>query len=365
MKTTQAFLYGPLDLRLEEVELPALRDDQVLIRVGACGICQSDIECFEGHSAEGRYDIAPYTPGHEFAGLVEGVGGGVLDIKVGDKVAVECVMACGVCANCKSDLMPSACLNMREVGFRPDSPGGWSERMIIEERFVHRIPEDWSYLEGAYVENFNVGYFGVWGNGGHIDASETALITGAGPIGISAMLVTKASGAFTVVADVLPERRALALKYGADHVLDPLSGDYACELTEITRGGPDVWVECSGNDAATASIFDLAGHSCRVGLVGHTIGHKIPVEIGKSLWKTLEIRGSGGTKLWFPRTIRFMDRLKRVHGFNFEDLVTHQFALGDLHEAVDVAANSKTDALKVMLVDSELTSGAGSGNASN
>ena len=74
MKAKIAFLYGPHDLRIEEVELPALKPNQVLIKTGACGICGSDVECFEGKSAEGRYDIAPYTPGHEWAGKIVEVG---------------------------------------------------------------------------------------------------------------------------------------------------------------------------------------------------------------------------------------------------------------------------------------------------
>ncbi len=104
-------------------------------------------------------------------------------------------MACGVCANCKEGLMPSACLNMRESGFRPDSPGGMGEFLIIEEQYAHAIPGDWSVEMAAWVETFSIGYFGIWGNGGYIDASDTALILGAGPVGISATMVCATSGA--------------------------------------------------------------------------------------------------------------------------------------------------------------------------
>ncbi len=73
MKAKVAFLHKPFDLRVEEVEVPALKDNQVLVQVGACGICGSDVECFEGKSKEGRYDIAPYTPGHEWGGKIAAV----------------------------------------------------------------------------------------------------------------------------------------------------------------------------------------------------------------------------------------------------------------------------------------------------
>ena len=74
MKSKTAFLYGPGDLRIDEVEVPQLKPDQVLIQTGACGICGSDVECFEGLSQEGRYDLGPYTPGHEWGGKIIEVG---------------------------------------------------------------------------------------------------------------------------------------------------------------------------------------------------------------------------------------------------------------------------------------------------
>ena len=156
MKCKQAFMHGPFDLRIEEVELPALKDDQVLIKLLACGICQSDVECFEGKSAEGRYDLGPYTPGHEWVGRVTEIGKNVTSIKVGDKVVGDCVLPCHQCANCKDGKMSSACLNMREVGFRPDSPGGFGEYMILEEAYTHVIPEDWSDEIGIFGAGFNL-----------------------------------------------------------------------------------------------------------------------------------------------------------------------------------------------------------------
>lgn len=348
-KTRHALLHRPFDLRVEDVDLPELQPHQVLIRVRACGVCGSDVECYEGHSTEGRWDLGPYTPGHEWAGEILEIGESVLGFQIGDHVAAECVMACGVCPNCKSGFMPSACLNFREVGFRPDSPGGWSELVVIEEQYVHSFPKDWSFVEGAYVENFSIGYFGVWGNGGYIDASDVALISGCGPIGISALLVARESGAITIAVDVVEERRARALALGADHVLDPTSPTYQDDVMRLSNGGPDVLVECSGNDAAIASVFDVAGHNCRVSLVGHSIGRTIPTEIGKTIWKTLRIRGAGGTDHWMPRTIRFMDRLKRRHGFDFEDLVSHRYTLDTVHEALELASRDKIGAFKVML----------------
>ncbi len=349
MKAKVAFLYGPRDLRIEEVEVPKLQPNQVLIKTGATGICGSDVECFEGESAEGRYDIAPYTPGHEWGGQIVEVGSEAgKRFQVGNKVTGDCVMADGVCSNCKDGRMPSACMNMREIGFRPDSPGGFGEYMVVEEQYVHKIPDHWNYEDGAWVETFSIGYFGIWGNGGFIDASDIAIICGAGPVGLSATMVAATSGAKTIVIDPLELRRETAKKYGAEIVLNPLAGNIAEQVMDITGGhGGDVCVEASGNDNAIASLFDISAHSGRVRLIGHSIGRKVPVEIGKTIWKTLNISGSGGTKDFGQRTIRFMDRIR--NRYDFSALNTHHYNFKDLHKAMDVAVHNKDSALKVML----------------
>ncbi len=348
MKAKVAFLYGPKDLRVEEIELPSLREDQVLIKMHAVGICGSDVECFEGASAEGRYDIAPYTPGHEWAGEVVETGSKVTSIKTGMKVTGDCVMACGKCENCKNGLMPSACLNMRELGFRPDSPGAMGEYMILEEQYTHPVPDDWDYELGAWVETFSVGYWGIWGNGGYLDASDDVVVLGAGPIGLSASMTAKASNARVIVVDPLASRRETILKYGADFVVDPSDGNVAESVKKLTDGkGPSVVVECSGNDRGIASVFDIAGHSCRVGFVGHSIGRKVSAELGKVIWKNLRIVGSGGTKTFMPRTIKFLSRIK--NNYDFRALNTHRFSFSDIHKAFDVACHDKANARKVMI----------------
>ena len=103
-------------------------------------------------------------------------------------------------------------------------------------------------------------------------------------------------------------------------------------MKEVTDGrGASVIAECSGNDVGIASVFDIAGHSCRVGLVGHSIGRKVPAELGKVIWKNIRVVGSGGTKNFLPRTIKFLSRIK--DNYDFEALNTHYFNFEDLHKA--------------------------------
>ncbi|MCC8167570.1 MAG: zinc-binding dehydrogenase [Planctomycetes bacterium] len=354
MKAKIAFMYGPHDLRIEETELPPLKPNELLIKVGACGICQSDVECYEGHSAEGRYDIAPFTPGHEWSGQVVELGSDVKDFAVGDKVTGDCVIPCGYCQNCKEGKMPSACLNMRELGFMPNSPGAMGEYLILERDFTHKFPSDWSYFMGTWIENFSVGYWGIWGNGGYVDASDDVVIIGGGPIGISATITADVSGANIIMVDPLESRRERAKKYGANYALDPTKGDIAKMVREVTDGrGASVVVECSGNDIGIASLFDIAGHSARVGLVGHSIGRKVPAELGKVIWSNLRIVGSGGTKNFLERTIRFLSRIK--DNYDFDALNSHYLPFEDVHKGLEIASKEKQTAFKVMLTYKGMT----------
>lgn len=349
MKVKAARMYGPHDLRVEEIELPDLKPNQILIKLKACGICGSDIACFLGQSTEGRYDIAPYTPGHEWAGQAVKVGSDVRTIKPGNKVVGDCLCACFRCDNCKDGKMPSVCENMDEVGFRPDSFGGMAEYMITDEEFTHVIPDDWSYEMGALVENFNVGYWGVWGNKLDPDAQDICVIIGAGTIGLSAAMSCKASNATVIVVDPVESRRENAYKYGADYTLDPTACDVAEEVRKLSNGvGASLLVECSGSDAGIASVFEIAAPSARIGVIGHSHERMVPIKWERIIWKTLTVKGSAGTKFWFPRTIRFMSKIKDQYDFN--GLVSHRFNFNDIHDAFDFAINNKAITQKVMLM---------------
>jgi len=349
IKAKIAFLNKPHDLIIKEVELPHLKPNQVLVKLKAAGICGSDVECYEGKSGEGRYDIAPYTPGHEWAGEVVEIGNEVNIVKPGDKVTGDCVLHCGYCRNCKNGLMPSACLNMREAGFRPDSPGGWGEYLIMEHFYIHKLPDDWTYEEGALVEPFSVGYFGLWGNNGYVDASDNVVIFGAGPIGLCALIAAKASRAKVIQVEPLENRKEMARKFGADYIIDPVRENVERRVMEITGGiGGNVVIEASGNDNAIASIFDVAAHSARVRLIGHSIGRKVPVEIGKTIWKTLLITGAGGVRNFLSRTITFMDRIRGE--FKLTDLISHRYPFENLNEALKKAVEDKAGTIKAMLL---------------
>jgi len=347
MKIKAALLHGPKDFRMSEVELPELRPNEVLMQVKAVGICGSDVACYEGRSIEGRYDIAPYIPGHEFGAVITKVGSEVKNFKVGQKVTGDCTMGCNACVNCKNGLMPSACLNTIDAGFRPDSPGAMGEYMIMNEANIHEIPEDWSFEEAALVEAFAIGYFALWGRGGKLDASDDVLIFGAGTIGICAAMTARASNAKVIVADPIPLRREMALSYGADVVLDPTAPDFFDRILEETGGhGPTITVEATGASKAVEAAIKAAGQCSTVRLVGINM-NEVPVVPFDVVSKNLSISGFGGTEHIMTKTVKFLSRIKDK--YNLKAIITKRFSFDQTVEALEYAANNKEGNLKVMI----------------
>jgi len=200
------------------------------------------------------------------------------------------------------------------------------------------------------VEPFSVGHYGVWGPGGWVDASDDVVIFGGGMIGLTALLTCKAASANVMLVEPLANRRDLAKKLGADVVIDPTQvKDLAAEIGKHTAAsrGATVVVEASGNDRAIAATFDVVGFQPRLRLIGHSIGRKVPVEIGKTQWRGIAMYGQGGTSYHMPRTITFMDRVRKT--VDVTQLISHKFPFEKLHEAMETAVTKKAEALKVML----------------
>ena len=338
------YLSGPYDLSLKEVEVPQIADNQVLAKVKAAGICGSDVECYTGHSQEGRY---PYVPGHEWVGEVVDVGRRVRSIKPGDRVTSDCLLWCGVCDNCKAGLPPCACQRMEELGFFPKYPGGMAEYLVVEEKFVHKLTEEMSYEEGVLVEPCAVSYCGIYDEGGYLRASDDVVVFGAGPIGLFVLVICKVTGANVTVVEPIQLRRELALKLGADEVIDNKAESVKEKVLGITRGkGASLVVEASGDDEALVNCFEVAASSARIRLIGHSVGRKIPLEIGLTIWKGLTIHGQSDSPFFIPEAIKFMSRAKQR--IDYSQMITHRYPLEKVQEALDLGIK-REKSVKIIL----------------
>ncbi len=301
----------PRRAAVRDLDVPAIAPDEVLVRSRNVGICHSDFELYEG-----RYIIPvayPIIPGHEWSGEVAEVGSAVTSFRPGDRVVGECVV------------------NNGDDHFGFSISGANAEYFVAKAAWLHRIPDELSFMQGAFVEPFSVAYSATVAAGG-IDASDSVAVIGGGPIGLLCTLAAATMGGTVTLIEPQPHRRALALEVGAREAIDP---------GEAEGRRFDVVIEAAGAPAAMASAFPLAAHEGRIVFVGIDIGGSAPVEIGLIQSRALQVRGIIGSAGMWPKTIRFM----ATSGIDPAPLLTATFPLtegtGALEAARDTSKNVK------------------------
>lgn len=256
-----ALWYKAKDIRVEQIDEPVVTAGRVKIKVEWTGICGSDLHEYvagpifipveQPHYVSG--DIAPIVMGHEFSGIVSEVGEGVSTVKIGDKVVVEPILACGKCNACKKGKY-NIC---KHLGFHGLSGGGggFSEYTVVDERWVHKMPEGLSLEQGALVEPAAVALHAV--RMSKLKAGDKAVVFGVGPIGLLVIEALKAAGASEIYAvELSKERAAKALELGAKVVINPAEEDAVARIQELTDGGADVAFEVTGVPVVLKQAID-------------------------------------------------------------------------------------------------------------
>ncbi|WDH78367.1 2,3-butanediol dehydrogenase [Microbacterium esteraromaticum] len=256
-----AVFHAKEDLRIEQVDEPVVGPGQVKLRNAFAGICGSDLHVYYAPEASGL-DLSkphpltgatlPQILGHEFSGTVVELGEGVTDVAVGDRVAVWPIYSCGECVACRRGMF-NAC---RTIGFHglTSHGGGMSEFTTVPAGNVHVLPENVDLRMGALVEPMAVAWHAV--NRAEMPENGTALIAGAGPIGIGVWFALKARGIDRVlVSEPSAERREIIAALGAT-VVDPVNGDLAAAVAELTDGdGVDAAFDAAGAGPAITSAL--------------------------------------------------------------------------------------------------------------
>ena len=199
---------------VEELPIPDITDDEVLVAARSVGVCHSDIDLLEG-----RYIIPfsyPLIPGHEWSGEVVAVGDKVTTVVPGDRVVGECVIGAD------------------HFGF--SISGAAAEFFVARPEWLHQLPDQLSWTMGALVEPFSVAYYAIVRAGG-VDASHLVVVLGAGPVGLAVVAAADAMGARVVAVEPSRERRAAARAHGADHAVAP-EDLKTFSTTSPTVGGP-------------------------------------------------------------------------------------------------------------------------------
>ncbi len=238
-------LTAPSKLELVDFPAPLPADDEVVVRVHACGICGSDIHGWDGSS--GRRN-PPLIMGHEAAGEVIATGPRVSGWRAGDRVTFDSTISCGVCHFCKAGQV-NLCESRRVVGVSPaeyKQHGAFAEQLAVPDRILYRIPDTLTYEQAAMVEPVSIAIHAVQRT--KIAPNSTAVVIGSGMIGLLVIQALRWAGAKQVVAvDLADNRLALARQLGATHTINSGKEDVAAAIQRITDGlGADTSFEVVG-----------------------------------------------------------------------------------------------------------------------
>ena len=316
---------SPNVMSVNEIAIPKIADDEVLLASRSVGICHSDIELLEG-----RYIIPfnyPIIPGHEWSAEVMEVGSKVSKLKAGDRVVGECV------------------IGQEHFGF--SISGAMAEFFIAKADWLHKLPENVSWTQGALVEPFSCGYYATV-RAENMDASDTVAVFGAGPIGLGVIAASAAKGARVIVIEPSTDRAKIAQSLGAEIVIDPIKQNTKEAVMDATKGvGATIVIEASGRPEAMAQTLEVAAFHGRVVIIGISVGGKAQTEMGLIQSKELQVRGIIGSPGVWPETIRFLSRTN----LDLSKLVTSSFDISDADKAYQKVLTDKSQ-VKVHVTNS-------------
>lgn len=268
-------------VRIEEREKPVPKEGEVLVKVEYVGICGSDLHYYESGRIGNFIVEPPFVLGHEAGGTVVEVGSGVSHLKVGDRVALEPGKTCGHCEHCKEGKY-NLC---EDVIFfaTPPVDGVFQEYVAHEAGLCFKLPDNVSTLEGALVEPLSVGLHAAMQGGAHI--GQTAVVTGAGCIGLVSLLALKAMGVSRViVVDVIDKRLQKAKELGADYVINGKEQDTVAEIKRLTEGkGCDLSIETAGTQITASQLIQASKKGATIVFVGYSASGEMTLPIGMAL----------------------------------------------------------------------------------
>ena len=323
--------------------IPTPKANEVLVKLEYVGICGSDMHYYET-GAIGDYVVEPpFVLGHEPGGVVVEVGADVTHLKVGDRVALEPGKTCGHCEFCKTgryNLCPDV------VFFAtPPVDGVFQEYVAHEADLCFKLPDNVSTLEGALIEPLAVGFHAANQGGAH--AGQTAVVMGAGCIGLVSMMALKAEGVSNVyVVDIMEKRLEKALELGADHVINGKDEDAVEAVMKLTEGkGCDLVIETAGTEFTSRQCVKMTKKGATIVLVGYSKTGEITLPMSLALDKELTFKTVFRYRHIYPMAIEAVAAGK----VNLKGIVTNIFDFDDIQNAMDRSISDKANIVKAVV----------------
>jgi L-iditol 2-dehydrogenase len=339
-----AFLTGVRTIEIREVPTPRIvRDDDVLVRSRAVGICGSDLHYYLADRVGGDRVSYPFIPGHECAGVVEDVGRAVTRVKPGDAVVIEPAVACGTCDQCRTG-RPHTCRKLLFLGHYGELTGGMAEFALAPERNCVPLPAKMTIVQGALAEPLSIALYAA-GMAGSV-RGKTAGVLGAGPIGLCLIMALKAEGSGPVYATEKVEARlAAAAKAGADWTGNPDGKDVVAAIREHESLGLDLVFECCGEQSALDQAVDLLKPGGTLVVVGIPLEARMSFDSSKVRRREIRVQNVRRQNKCLERAVGMI----HAGRIKVDFLATHSFKLEEAREAYETAAARRDGVLKAIV----------------
>ena len=337
---------GKNDVRMETVPVPEISTGEILLRVHTCGICGTDLKKI----ATGSHS-APRIFGHETSGVVLATGQGVTQFQSGDRVMVFHHIPCRECYYCRHKTF-AQCETYKKVGctagFEP-SGGGFAEYVRVMDWIVEhgtvRIPDGVSFEQACFVEPVNTCMKGI--DALHLQAHETVLVIGQGPIGLILSILAKRTGARVITSDLYSQRLTISKSFGLGLTIDASRTDVTDGVRELTDGrGADAVILAVGGTGLIRPAIDATRPGGRVLLFAQTVRGEVKVDPAAICVDEKTLLGSYSASVELQEeSVRFV----MSQEMELDRLISHRFPLARGLEALELAAHPQPDSMKVVI----------------
>jgi len=336
------------DIQIEQVPVPELESGEVLVRVGACGICGTDLKILAGVYAGLWPPSLPFIQGHEWSGTVVALGKDVTGLEVGDRVAAENHKGCGICANCREgrynlcEATGSASLAHKIYGHT--AQGAFAEYAARPSSLLHKIPENITFEEATIINQGALGLHAI--HRCNILPGETVAITGPGLIGLVTLQLAKAFGAGRIIISGSGPRLKMAGELGADELVDITKSNPLDRIMEITNGrGVDCAFECAGTTDSVNTALNSVKRGGRIALIGLTGNKTIELNPDHLTLDEIDVFGVRSSPNSYPELIKLIS----TGDVKVSKLVSRVYPLENINEAIEVYRKREAGAIRMVI----------------
>jgi 6-hydroxycyclohex-1-ene-1-carbonyl-CoA dehydrogenase len=326
-----AVFYGPNQpLKIEEVPTPKIGPNELLVKIAACGVCNTDLHYID-HGVP-TFKTPPMILGHEPSGTVQDVGFKTKSFKVEDWVLIPPVFSCGYCENCRLG-RENICLNMVMVGNHVN--GAFAEYIAVPAKDCQHLPKELPLEESCIIADAISTPYHAVKNRAQVKAGDTVVVFGCGGVGINVVQVAAAVGGIVIAVDISDYKLGMAERLGAQHTINASAKEdkeLLKVIRDLTGGGADIAIEAIGNpktiELASAAV-KIGGRHCQIGFSPKNA----TLNAGRLMFREIEIIGSLGCRpVDYPKIIEMV----KIGKIQLEPVVTNKFKLDDINQAFDL-----------------------------